>query len=93
MAPFLDAVAHHPYQYPNRPTSPEPTNVFLQTERIHDLMVSFGDGAKQIWGTEVGAPTRGALGERGRPGRVAARVLRRLERLGVHRTAALVHRA
>ena len=22
-------------------------------------MVSFGDGAKKIWGTEVGAPTRG----------------------------------
>jgi hypothetical protein len=56
----LDAVAHHPYQYPDRPTSPESTNAFLQTARIHDLMVEFGDGAKKIWGTEVGAPTRGS---------------------------------
>lgn len=58
--PYLDAVAHHPYQYPDRPTSPSPTNAFLQTAAIHDLMVSFGDGAKKIWGTEVGAPTRGS---------------------------------
>lgn len=57
--PFLDAVAHHPYQYPNRPSSREATNAFLQTVRLHDLMAGFGDGAKQIWGTEVGAPTRG----------------------------------
>lgn len=57
--PSLDAVANHPYQYPDRPTAPSPTNAFLQTQAIHDLMVEFGDGAKQIWGTEVGAPTRG----------------------------------
>ncbi len=57
--PSLDAVADHPYQYPNRPTSPEPTNAFLQTARLHDLMIEHGDGAKRIWGTEVGAPTRG----------------------------------
>lgn len=58
--PFFDAVAHHPYQFPDRPTDPDPTNAFLQTERIHELMAGFGDGAKRIWGTEVGAPTRGA---------------------------------
>ncbi|HEY3722466.1 MAG TPA: cellulase family glycosylhydrolase [Acidimicrobiia bacterium] len=58
--PSMDAVAHHPYQFPDPPTSPEPSNAFLQTERLHDLMVSFGDGSKKIWGTEVGAPTRGA---------------------------------
>jgi hypothetical protein len=57
--PSLDAVAHHPYQYPDRPTAPGATNAFLQTQAIHDLMVEFGDGAKLIWGTEVGAPTRG----------------------------------
>ncbi len=58
--PSMDAVANHPYQFPDPPTSPEPSNAFLQTEQLHDLMVSFGDGAKKIWGTEVGAPTRGA---------------------------------
>lgn len=57
--PYLDAVAHHPYQYPNRPTSPEATNAFMATPRLHDLMAAYGDGAKKIWGTEVGAPTRG----------------------------------
>ena len=57
--PYMGAVADHPYQYPNRPTSSESTNAFLQTAAIHDLMVSFGDGSKLIWGTEVGAPTRG----------------------------------
>lgn len=57
--PFLDAVAHHPYQYPNRPTSPEATNAFMLTPRLHELMTTYGDAAKKIWGTEVGAPTRG----------------------------------
>jgi hypothetical protein len=56
----LDAVAHHPYHYPAPPDAIVPTNAFLQTLRLHQVMVEFGDGAKQIWGTEVGAPTRGA---------------------------------
>jgi hypothetical protein len=58
-APYFDAVAHHPYQYPEPPSFVHADNAFLQTERLHALMTSFGDGAKQIWGTEVGAPTRG----------------------------------
>ncbi len=58
--PYLDAVAHHPYQFPDRPTAPSPANAFLQTTALHDVMVAFGEGSKKIWGTEVGAPTRGA---------------------------------
>ena len=58
-ASAFEAVATHPYQFPNPPTSTEPTNAFLQTLKLHDVMVDNGDGAKQIWGTEVGAPTRG----------------------------------
>jgi hypothetical protein len=61
-APYFDAVGHHPYQYPEPPTIRHPANAFLQTERLHALMASYGDGAKPIWGTEVGAPTRGARG-------------------------------
>jgi hypothetical protein len=57
---YFDAVAHHPYQFPSPPTAPSDTNAFLQTEQIHELMDKFGDGAKKIWGTEVGAPTRGS---------------------------------
>jgi hypothetical protein len=56
---FFDAVAHHPYQYPELPASDELTNAFRQTELLHDLMASRGDDDKRIWGTEVGAPTRG----------------------------------
>jgi hypothetical protein len=57
--PYFDAVAHHPYQYPELPASDELTNAFRQTELLHDLMSSRGDDHKQVWGTEVGAPTRG----------------------------------
>lgn len=56
----LDAVAHHPYHFPSSPLAVVSTNAFLQTLRLHEVMVEFGDGAKKIWGTEVGAPTRGA---------------------------------
>lgn len=57
---YLDAVAHHPYQFPAPPTALIDNNAFLQTEQLHELMDQFGDGAKKIWGTEVGAPTRGS---------------------------------
>jgi hypothetical protein len=57
---YFDAVAHHPYQFPSPPSAPSDTNAFLQTEQLHELMDRYGDGAKKIWGTEVGAPTRGA---------------------------------
>ncbi len=57
--PYFDAVAAHPYQFPAPPTVPSDTNAFLQTKQIHELMDRFGDGAKKVWGTEVGAPTRG----------------------------------
>ena len=92
--PYLDAVAHHPTSIPNRPTEPESSNAFLQTERLHELMASFGDGGEADLGYGGRrADSRRALGERAGPGRVGARVLRHLERLGLHRAAALVHGA
>jgi hypothetical protein len=57
--PYLDAVAHHPYQFPALPSAPDLTNALFQTKVLHDVMVDFDDGHKRIWGTEVGAPTRG----------------------------------
>ena len=73
---------------------PRPRTRSSRPQAIHDLMVEFGDGAKQIWGTEVGAPTRGPRSvSEDEPGGLAARVLRRVERLGVHRPAALVRGA
>lgn len=57
----FDAVAHHPYNWPFMPMRPEPYNYNYNafggvTPRLHDLMVARGDGAKKIWGTEMGAP-------------------------------------
>lgn len=55
----FDAVGYHPYAFPFPPMAALPYNAFLQTRALHDLMASEGDGAKHIWGTEAGAPTRG----------------------------------
>lgn len=54
----FDAVAHHPYSYPVNPTFAHRDNAFAGvTPALRDLMVANGDGAKQVWGTEFGAPT------------------------------------
>ena len=55
----FDAVAVHPYSYPALPLQPgtESWNSFLQLPAVYDVMVANGDGAKQMWGTEFGAPT------------------------------------
>ncbi|MGH9048254.1 MAG: cellulase family glycosylhydrolase [Acidimicrobiia bacterium] len=57
----FDAVAHHPYNYPYMPLKPEPNynwNAFGGvTPKLYETMVANGDGAKKIWGTEMGAPT------------------------------------
>ncbi|MEP6625344.1 MAG: beta-xylosidase [Acidimicrobiia bacterium] len=53
----FDAIAHHPYAFPVNPLEPHPWNAYTQTLVLHDIMASNGDGAKKIWGTEMGAPT------------------------------------
>jgi polysaccharide biosynthesis protein PslG len=53
----FDAVGHHPYMFPENPLDPQPWNAFTQTQTLHDILVAHGDGAKKIWGTEMGAPT------------------------------------
>ncbi len=53
----FDAIAHHPYAFPVNPLEPHPWNAYTQTLVLHDVMASNGDGAKRIWGTEMGAPT------------------------------------
>lgn len=47
---YFDALALHPYTFPQFPT-------LTSISAVHDVMVANGDGAKQIWLTEVGAPT------------------------------------
>jgi hypothetical protein len=56
---LFDALGHHPYPpLPYDPTSGTAGwNALLYTQTLHDVMAANGDGAKQIWGTEWGAPT------------------------------------
>ena len=90
---YLDAVAHHPYQFPSPPTAPTDNNAFLQTEQLHEVMDKFGDGAKKIGHGSRRADSWLAFGERDGPGRLAGPVLRHLEQLVLHRAVAVVHRA
>jgi hypothetical protein len=53
----FDAVATHPYSYPVQPMDNYSWNPFFNMPQLHDAMVANGDGAKQIWATEYGAPT------------------------------------
>ncbi|MGZ4674989.1 MAG: beta-xylosidase [Acidimicrobiia bacterium] len=53
----FDAVGHHPYAFPFNPLEPESWNTFTMTTTLHDIMAAHGDGAKKVWGTEMGAPT------------------------------------
>ena len=51
------AVGHHPYAFPFHPSVDEPWNAFRQTADLHDVLVEHGDGDRDVWATEVGAPT------------------------------------
>jgi hypothetical protein len=58
-AGYFNAVAVHPYTYPIDPTQSQSTDAWGQMTTIHNMMVAHGDGNKQIWLTEFGAPTNG----------------------------------
>ncbi len=53
----FDAVGYHPYSYPYAPMFKAEWNTFYRTPDFHAIMALFGDGAKKVWGTEVGYPT------------------------------------
>lgn len=56
--PYFDAVAHHPYSFPFPPETPGSWNAFTQSDDLHALMDTHGDGTKEIWATEIGFPTQ-----------------------------------
>jgi polysaccharide biosynthesis protein PslG len=62
----FDAVAYHPYSYPALPSSYQSWSGWSQMSQtnpsIRSVMISNGDAAKQVWITEVGAPTSGPDG-------------------------------
>lgn len=57
VAGSMDAVSTHPYSYPDLPSGSKSYNAFYQLREVHAVMAENGDGAKQIWLTEFGAPT------------------------------------
>jgi len=62
----FNAVGYHPYSYPALPDTCESWSGWSQmghtSPSIRSVMTSNGDAAKQIWVTEVGAPTGGPDG-------------------------------
>lgn len=60
----FDAVGFHPYSYPLSPTHHKRSNAWSQMAEtawsIRSIMHDHGDGAKQVWLTEYGAPTGGS---------------------------------
>ena len=56
---WFDAVGAHPYTYPISPAKSTSTDAWGQMSATHKLMADHGDGNKQIWVTEYGAPTDG----------------------------------
>ncbi|MCZ7536887.1 MAG: hypothetical protein M5T61_13960 [Acidimicrobiia bacterium] len=56
----FDAVAVHPYSYPALPGEATDGYGIAGVRAVHALMKRYGDGAKEIWATEMGAPTGGA---------------------------------
>jgi len=60
---YFDALGFHPYTYPVLPTDYNDQNAWSQMEEtkwsLRGIMKYNGDGDKDIWLTEVGAPTGG----------------------------------
>lgn len=57
---YFDALGYHPYSWPLKIKDPAAYNGWEMMEtKIRALMVANGDSDKQIWMTEMGAPTAG----------------------------------
>ena len=58
---YFDAVAHHPYTWPELPGGRSSWNPWFQMDgaatSLRTVMTANGDAAKQIWITETGTPT------------------------------------
>ena len=62
----FDALGFHAYSYPALPDTPESWSGWSQMDQtspsIRSVMAANGDGLKQVWITEVGAPSDGPDG-------------------------------
>jgi polysaccharide biosynthesis protein PslG len=60
----FDVLSWHPYSYPCFPSASCPIErPWYRIDKVRQEMVAHGDGAKQIWATEFGAPTGGVDGD------------------------------
>lgn len=59
---FFDGVSYHPYTYPLLPSADKGDRGWSRMLAARQTMVDNGDGDKQIWVTEFGAPTGGRNG-------------------------------
>ena len=51
----VDAIAYHPYSFPDLPSQRTGDNGFIdQLRRVREVMVDHGDGDKKVWLTEFG---------------------------------------
>ena len=62
----FDALGYHAYSAPTLPDTYSPSSGWSQMNQtspsLRSVMTANGDGAKQIWITEVGAPSAGPMG-------------------------------
>lgn len=56
---WFDAAAMHPYTYPYYASDALHATAWQEMIGMHQVMQAHGDGNKQIWITEYGAPTHG----------------------------------
>ncbi len=54
---YFDAVGVHPYSFPWAPQFAAAWNPFYMAPEYHKILKAQGDGAKQLWATEVAFPT------------------------------------
>jgi len=60
----FDVLSFHPYSYPCIPSQPcSKDRTWYHLPAVRSLMVQHGDGNKEIWATEFGAPTNGVAGD------------------------------
>ena len=87
----FDAVGDHPYCWPFYPGAPDASSAWYQmygtTPSLRSVMVIHGDGAKNIWATECGAPTGGPRGDYVSEATQARMIARAYERFSSYRWA------
>lgn len=59
----MDITAFHPYTYPTGPNTSSWRTMSISSPSLRSLMHANGDGWKELWMTEYGAPTNGGSGQ------------------------------